>query len=106
MNQRVLIWLCAYPTEGLDEKHENCSHIAFTSLAFTVFMGFLFASIAYFMKFSTIDLNETLYATIQITAALPMMKALVIMIFKRRQFKALFESLSNFYDASECAANK
>lgn len=101
-NQRVLIWLYAYPTERTDEQHDNCSHIAFTSLVFTVYIGFLIASIAYFIKFSTIDLNETLYATIQITAALPMMKALVIMILKRRKFRDLFESLSRIYDASEC----
>lgn len=100
-NQRMLIWLCAYSTEGTDDKHRNSAHVAFTAVVFATYVCFLGASIAYWLKFATVDLSETLYATIQITAALPMIKALIIMIFLRHKFKALFESLAKIYDASK-----
>lgn len=94
-NKTALIWLCAYETD----KKTNFAHVAFTVFVFATYFCFLSASIAFLWKFITIDFIETLYVLIQILAALPMMKALIIMIVLRQKFRSLFENLTSFYDA-------
>lgn len=98
-NKQALIWLCAFSNDGNPDKWSNSAHIAFTMFVMGTYICFLGAGIAYFHKFATIDLNETLYVLIQILAALPMMKALIIMIFLRDKFTTLFESLTAIYNA-------
>lgn len=98
-NKQALIWLCAYSSDEPADKQSTFAHIIFTIFVIGTYVCFLSASIAYFLKYATIDLNETLYVLIQILAALPMMKALVIMIFLRDKFTTLFESLAAIYEA-------
>lgn len=98
-NKQALIWLCAYSNDEPSEKRHAFAYIAFTMFVMGTYICFLSASIAYLIKFAMIDLNETLYVLIQILAALPMMKALIIMIFLRKKFAALFERLATIYDA-------
>lgn len=98
-NKQALIWLCAYSSDETPDKRSTLAHIIFTMFVIGTYVCFLSASIAYFIKYATIDLNETLYVLIQILAALPMMKALVIMIFLRDKFTTLFESLAAIYDS-------
>lgn len=98
-NKQALIWLCAFSSDETPNGKSTFAHISFTMFVMGTYVCFLGASIAYFIKYATIDLNETLYVLIQILAALPMMKALVIMIFLRDKFTALFESLTAIYDA-------
>lgn len=98
-NKQALIWLCAYSRDESSSDRTNFAHIMFTTFVIGTYVVFLSASIAYFFKYASIDLNETLYVLIQILAALPMMKALIIMIFLRDNFTTLFKSLTAIYNA-------
>lgn len=98
-NKQALIWLCAYSNDGDPTRRPAYVYIIFTMFVIATYICFLSAGIAYLVKFATIDLNETLYVLIQILAALPMMKALIIMIFLRDRFRTLFESLTTIYDS-------
>lgn len=96
-NKKALIWFCAYSTDETPNKRSRYAHIAFTAFIIGIFVSFLIASSAYFNKFVAIDLNEAFYVLIQMMNALPMMNALIIMIFLRDKFTALFESLTGIY---------
>lgn len=100
-NQRILIWMCAYPTKRTDDIFQRLSHILFSIFVFLTNISCFTASIAYFLKYATSDLNETLYATIQIAASFPMITVSLMIFFLRNKFKALFENLNKIYDHSK-----
>lgn len=96
-NKKALIWFCAFTSDETPNKRSRLAHITFTAFTIFIFISFLLASMAYFYKFFTIDLSEAFYILIQMTNALPMMNAMIIMIFLRDKFTALYESLTGIY---------
>lgn len=100
-NRRVLTWLCMCPANEATEKWKK---IAYTSLSITAVLlivcAFL-ASVAYFGKFASTDLEEALYALFQIIGAVSLLFAIKIAYFSRNKIDAIFENLTKIYRKSE-----
>lgn len=100
-NRRVLTWLCMCPANEATEKWKK---IAYTSLSITAVLLIVcafFASVAYFGKFASTDLEEALYALFQIIGAVSLLFAITIAYFSRNKIDAIFENLTKIYRKSE-----
>lgn len=99
-NQRVLTWLCVYPGEKTTSKIKQLAYIIFSLIVFSGILSSLIASVAYFMKFVSIDLEVALYAVSQIAAAASVLYAIVMTYFSRHGIASIFHKLSEIYDKS------
>lgn len=103
-NQQVLTWLCICPIEKSVTKFEKCAQIGITSLfVLTLFCG-LTASVVYFVKFVSIDLEKSLYTVLQIGGTLLVLYTFTVLCLSRNKINAVFEHLTQIYD--ECKPKK
>lgn len=100
-NQRVLTWLCVYPAEKTTCKFKQMAYIFFSFVVFSGILSSLIASVAYFMKFVSIDLEVALYAVSQIAAAASVLYAIAMTYLSRRGITAIFQKLNEIYDQSK-----
>lgn len=99
-NRRKLIWLGIYPADKATrlEKFLYAIHaVAVFSLTFAVFS----ASLMFFIKFLSIDLETVLFGIWQINVFITVLSMFVIMFFLRQKLKMAFGTLSYIYSASK-----
>lgn len=99
-NQQSLTWLCLYPVDETTSNRQKAAHIVFSVTNFIMLLSGLASSVAYFVKFASIDLEKSLYALLQIVTFTATLYALVIAFLLRHKIPALRENLSKIYD--EC----
>lgn len=92
--QRVLSWICV----ETDDESINSSKILFSFLIFTANLFGLISSVAFFLKFVSINLEQSLYTMFQISGTISTFYVSFIVFFSRRKISKLFQSLSKIYD--------
>ena len=100
-NRRILTWFCVYQRENVQmEERERLMHRAFALFIFAMnSIGFI-VSVAYFVKFVTIDFEEALFALLQLCGEGNMMYINVITFMLRRKITDIFNAISAIY--AEC----
>lgn len=99
-NQQVLTWLCICKNET-SSRMEKLAHISFSVfVSVFLFWGDL-SSLMFFIKFATVDLEESLYALFQVAGLSGMVYLIFVVPFSRHAIAATFDSLSKIYDASK-----
>lgn len=95
-NKRVLTLLGLYPVDGNTCKRNG--YILFGSLIVaTTFMGCV-ASVVYFFKSATVNLETALYALSQTFATCNAIFLMVLAYIQRHKIAALFGKLSEVYN--------
>lgn len=99
-NQRVLTWLCVCPPDESTKKWQKRTYICFSVIISLANLTGLAASLAYFYKFLSIDLEKTLCTMSQVGALISTVYAGIYIFISRHQITALFENLSEIYKQS------
>lgn len=96
--QRVLCWLHLCPSEeDTANKWQKSASIALYSLVLITFLSYVATSLTYFATFSSTDLEQSLYALLQVTAFIGLAYIQVIALFSRYKLRSMFQELSNIY---------
>lgn len=94
----ILTWLAVYPSDKSDKKWKKFASIIICLVIFIANVCGLIASIAFFMKFISIDLEGSIYASYQITGILPLLLAMLISFVLRSNIIDIFEKLTKIYN--------
>lgn len=98
-NQQVLTWLCVYLAKQNTSKFKKILYIVFSVVVFLGYFNVLLASIAFFLKYASSSLEQSLYALFQISGDFGTVYMMLTAYTLRKQFKIIFDKLSNIYDA-------
>lgn len=99
----VLTWLYLYPADQNTNKWKKLAYIIVSLIVFIVNVCGLAASVAFFMKFVSTDLEESIYALFQITGILPQIASMLVAFALRQKIFVIFEKLTTIY--IECKGN-
>lgn len=101
-NERVLIWLCAFPIDKSTSKWEKCIYIIFTlCVIMTHLLSLIFSSVFIHQNVS-INLEETLFSLFHTFSSASMLYQSIATVFLCHKLAAIFKTLANIYDASKC----
>lgn len=101
-NQRVMIWLCMCQSAEINSDTKTILlRYAFTLIVFTFMLVSLIVSLAYFVKFISINFEECLYALFQVAANFSMLNVMIVALSYRRRITDIFTKLSEIYVASK-----
>lgn len=95
---RFLTWLCVYPLDDTSNNGAKLACIGFSSFIFGIIFCQLPASVAFAIKFQSIDLELFLYAIYQVIAWSPMVYMFIIALSFRHKITAIIIGLSKIYD--------
>lgn len=98
---RVLILLSSCATEGKLGLRESCAIYFLAPFTLFVDVSFIIVSGVYFMRFKSIDLEDSMHALSQILAAMPVTNMIIAMFILRHKIAAMFQSLSEIYKISK-----
>lgn len=98
-HERVLTWLCVLPINENANRFKNSARILFTSLLIAALLCVMASSVAFFVKFVSIDLQKCLYTIFQFSGPLSVFYSFVFLRFPRKKVKAIFKQLADIYDA-------
>lgn len=97
-NCRILVWMCVYPCDENTTIWMRSAHILFSVFIFVMnTTGFVFSG-AYFVKYVSIDLEQSLFALLQTVGEANMLYILAITFILRHKITAMMRSLSRIYD--------
>lgn len=97
LNRRILTWMCVLSSDETETKWTKLAHLYFIILLFSLNIIALLASMAYFLKYWAINLEESLFALLQMIGVTCMQYILIILIVLRSKISAMFQSLSEIY---------
>lgn len=100
-NQRVFTWLSVCPVAETASKWERISVIVFAWSVFAANLSAVASSFAFFMKYAAVDLEECLYALMQIALSSNMSYALFMAIISRQNINGIFQKLAKLYHTSK-----
>lgn len=104
-NQRVLIWLCGFPTDSSASKWEKIAHIAFTLIVIATNLLSVVSSSVFIYRNVSINLEETLFSLFHTFASASMLYQSIAIVILCRELAAIFKTLANIYDASKCISS-
>lgn len=96
--QQVLKYFCIN-SNLLNRRDRIIQKMLFFSIAIT-FVCF-FASVAYFVKYVSIDFEASLYAAFEVSAAFFWAESVIANIFSYQKLTEIFNGLKNIYETSE-----
>lgn len=99
--QDFLTWIFINPSDETTTKNRKIMYAAIGSVVFVFqIIGFA-ASLAYSMKFMSVDLEESVYCIFQIIALLTGAFSFLFSCISRRKIKVIFENLSDICNKSK-----
>lgn len=102
-NRRVLIWFCVHPPAEETSKQKRLAYAVFTIFTLTINLLSTAADAAYFYRFMSIDLEDSLMALLQLFGNATMAYVIVAMFVLRHKIHTIFNNLSQIYEA--CTRN-
>lgn len=100
-NRRVLIWFSLYPPDVNTGPYLKLAYLIFSLSIFSVNICGLVSSVAFFLEFISISLEESLYCVFQIAGIGGVICIVTNAYFSRIQMIAIFKHLENIYKACE-----
>lgn len=102
-NRRVLTWCCVYQNDDdQTDKYEKLLRRAFALSVFGMSMIGFVVSAAYFVKFVSIDFEESLFALLQMCGECNMVYISIIVFMLRHKISGIFKTISAIYDECKC----
>lgn len=98
MSRRLLTWLYLYPSTETSGNQKSVTCFAFTIAVYVATMSFLVSSMAFFMKFVSTDLEESLYALFQIGGFSNTAYVITFAYFSHRRIAAIVDELTAIYN--------
>lgn len=98
-SRRLLAWLYVVPVEKSSSNWKKWACLIVGVGAYVATMSFLASSMAFFMKFVSIDLEQSLYALFQIGGFSNSAYVITFAYFSHRKIVAIFDNLSAIYNA-------
>lgn len=98
-NRWILTWLCVFPPEKNTSKWKKLAHIAFSLTVFIINAGSFFGSLAFFLKYMSVDLEQCIFALVQMIGEVNMSYVSIITFIQRDKIKAIYDDLSRIYRA-------
>lgn len=98
-NRWVLTWLCVFPPERHTSKWKRLAHVAFSLTVFFINAGSFFGSLAFFLKYMSVDLEQCIFALVQMIGEVNMSYISIITFLLRDKIKAIYDNLSRIYRA-------
>lgn len=99
-NKLVLRWLCVCPAVENTSIWRKLAHIAFTLLNILCIFTSVWASVNFFLKYVSSNLELALNAIWQIGALSSLLYFLAVAYLTRQKFMRMFETLDQIYDQS------
>lgn len=87
--------------EDSTSKRQIAAYFIFGCIIFGSQLFAVATSLAYFIKFLSIDMEQSLYTTFQITACASSAYVFLLACLSRHQIRSLFESLTTICNASK-----
>lgn len=100
-NEQALIWLRAYTAPKQIAKWKKTANTMFALFALMSGLAALSASAAFFVRFVSTDLADSLNAAFQMSASFPMSYTIVATFFLRHRTTAFFSHLAEIYETCE-----
>lgn len=102
INKRVLIWLCMYPVDNPTNTRTKLFYVIFSFFIFASILSGFLSALTFFLKFVTINLEESLYAFFQVVACFSGIYMMIITILLlRSKMGEIFDEFFKIYD--KCA---
>lgn len=99
--QRAFIWLCVCPSNPNTSKWLKILHQLTTIVSIAVLVIGLFASTVYFMKYSSTNTQESLFALFQVSGNLLLENSVIVGFLFRSQIIDTFRLLSDICSLGE-----
>lgn len=99
--ERALVWLCLCSPDKATSKWKMLVCAFLGLITFTSTLSDMLASVAFMLKFISIDMEESLYALFQIFGFGSITYAIIVTFFQRHRMRDLFRGLSKIYSASK-----
>lgn len=99
--RRVLTWLGVCPISGNVSKFERFDPIVVSFLIISSVSVALVASMVFFVKFLSVDLEKSLQTLLQIAGALSILYSFIVLYISRNKISAVFDHLKQIFDASK-----
>lgn len=100
-NQRVLTWLCLFPASKNTSNFVKLGYIVLTFVCITCMTANLMASVAFFIKSVSTELEKSLFALFQIVGSLSVWYMFITVFPSQHKIHAIFRRLSEIYDESK-----
>lgn len=100
-NQRVLTWLCLFPASENTSNFVKLGYIVLTFVCITCMTANLIASVAFFIKSVSTELEKSLFALFQIVGSLSVWYMFITVFPSQHKIHAIFRRLSQIYDESK-----
>lgn len=97
---QFLNWFCVYPCSKSTPRWKNRVHIAFTFFIFVGNCCGVLVSTAFFFESISTNLENSLYAILQIASCAVGVYAVIFMLLSRQKITANLNDLARIYD--EC----
>lgn len=101
INQRVLMWLCLYSVDKTTSGAKKMMYVIFTLGALIIISTGMLLSVAFFVKFVSIDLGTALYVFGQIVASGCLLYMFAAMFLSRSKTKYVFDALAGIHRTSK-----
>lgn len=95
--QKVLTWLCVWPTNETTSKHQKIAYKSFTLAVIIILSTTISASATFFVTNFQISLEEALYSLFVIIVESTTLYLLIVAILNWKKVVTIFEKLSEIY---------
>lgn len=100
--KQVLTWLCVLPADETVSERKKLLYRGLVYVVFVSMVSSLLASVAFFIKFMNIDLEEALFALAQVGGTSAMGNIIIATYFLYPKIIAIFEKLSKILTERKC----
>lgn len=99
--QRVLTWISVCPVAKNTSIWKRILFKLFPLVIFITDLAGLIASVVFFYRFISTNLEECLYAVFQIAGLLGMANSIIVTFIRRHKIPLIFKSLADIYKYSK-----
>lgn len=99
-SQKMLTWICVYPADETVSKFKRATYAFAYAFILISNLCVLASSVAFFLKYVSVDLEQSLYAVFQITAYGSMTYLIIVSFLLRSKIPLVFDDLAKIYEAS------
>lgn len=101
IDQQIFSWFGVSCTDTTPKLSKKMTSALFVVLIFGWEMFSLGISVTFFLRYISIDLEQSLYALFQVSGSFVMINAVVIILFSRHKIARVFKGLQSIYEASK-----